>query len=45
MGIANGLKKLRQIGAEKATQSVVLWRGLKNVKPSDTFVKDGGTEV
>jgi hypothetical protein len=39
--IQSGLKKLRP----NDIQSAVLWRGLKNIKPSDKFAKEGGTEV
>ncbi len=47
MLITSGIKKLRAIDAtgDAATQSVVLWRGMKNVRPTDKFVDKGGTEV
>jgi hypothetical protein len=47
MLIASGIKKLRSVHADKdvATQTVVLWRGMKNIKPTDKFAEEGGTEV
>jgi hypothetical protein len=47
MLIASGIRKLRAISAQskEATQTAVLWRGMKNVKATDKFVKSGGTEV
>jgi hypothetical protein len=47
MLITEGIKKLRAIDAhnEKATQGMVLWRGMKNVRPTDSFADKGGTEV
>jgi hypothetical protein len=47
MLIARGIKKLRAIGAdsEDATGTVVLWRGMKNIRPTDSFSTKGGTEV
>jgi hypothetical protein len=47
MLIARGIRKLRAIGAESkgARQTVVLWRGMKNVKATKEFVENGGTEV
>jgi hypothetical protein len=45
--IYKGIRKLRTINAKTdvATQSVVLWRGMHNVLPTDNFAKKGGTEV
>jgi hypothetical protein len=31
--------------SDQATKGMVLWRGLKNVKPTDRFAQKGGTEV
>jgi hypothetical protein len=47
MLIVSGIKKLRAIHSqsEEATQGMVLWRGLKNVRPTDHFAQKGGTEV
>ncbi len=42
--IINGIKKLRSLD-EHSTDTVILWRGLKNCKAKDEFVKYGGTEV
>ncbi len=45
--IASAIKKLRSIGSghEVALSEKVLWRGLKNIKPTDKFTAVGGTEV
>ncbi len=45
--IADGIRKLRRIAPSRsaATQSLSLWRGLKNIKITDRFMKEGGTEV
>jgi hypothetical protein len=45
--IARGIKKLRAIDASgaAATKGMVLWRGMKNVRPTDHFAEMGGTEV
>lgn len=47
MYISNGIKKLRGIHASvtSSQKTQVLWRGLKNVQPSDNFENEGGTEV
>ncbi len=47
MLITSGIKKLRAIDAkgDAATQSMVLWRGMHNVRPTDQFADKGGTEV
>jgi hypothetical protein len=47
MLITSGIKKLRAIDAKgpAATQSKVLWRGMKNIRPKDQFAGEGGTEV
>jgi hypothetical protein len=47
MLIARGIKKLRAIDAQKdeGTETVVLWRGMKNVMATENFIKKGGTEV
>jgi hypothetical protein len=47
MLIIEGIKKLRRISTEneEATQEIVLWRGMKNMRPKDSFVDKGGTEV
>ena len=45
--LAEALRKLRQIGANDmaAVAEMVLWRGMKNLKPSDDFKTRGGTEL
>ncbi len=45
--IAKGIKKLRAVGAadETAIQARVLWRGMRNLLPTDQFSLRGGTEV
>jgi hypothetical protein len=45
--ITRGIKKLRAINAdsEDAVRSKVLWRGMRNVKPTDLFASKGGTEL
>jgi hypothetical protein len=45
--ITSGIKKLRQVKADKASakSTMILWRGLKNIKPTDKFAEEGGTEV
>jgi hypothetical protein len=45
--LAEALRKLRQIGADDmaAVSEMFLWRGLKNLKPSDEFKTRGGTEL
>ena len=45
--LAEALRKLRQIGANDmaAVAEMVLWRGMKNLKPSDEFKTRGGTEL
>jgi hypothetical protein len=47
MMIVSGIKKLRAVNSRsaEATQGMVLWRGLKNIRPTDFFVQKGGTEV
>ncbi len=47
MLITSGIKKLRAIDAKgpAAMQSMVLWRGMKNIRPTDQFAGEGGTEV
>jgi hypothetical protein len=47
MHISKGIKKLRAINADsdEARQGMVLWRGMKNVRPTDKFAEKGGTEV
>jgi hypothetical protein len=47
MFLIEGIKKLRAIDADtdRATTSMVLWRGMKNVRPTDHFAQRGGTEV
>ena len=45
--IVRGLKKLRKFGAsdDTATQTQVLWRGMKNLRITDEFARRGGTEL
>jgi hypothetical protein len=45
--LAEALRKLRQIGAGDmaAVSEMFLWRGMKNIKPSDEFKTLGGTEL
>jgi hypothetical protein len=45
--ITSGIKKLRALNAESAaaTQSKMLWRGLKQRRQTDDFALKGGTEV
>ena len=45
--IVRGLKKLRIVDAssDQATRSMMLWRGMKNVRVTEEFVKRGGTEL
>ncbi len=45
--LAEALRKLRQIGADDmaAVSEMFLWRGMKNLKPSDEFKTRGGTEL
>ena len=45
--IVRGLKKLRKFGAsdDSATQTQVLWRGMKNLRITDEFARRGGTEL
>jgi len=47
MLIGQGIKRLRKIGLEdgSAQKSQVLWRGMKNLRPTDKFAQEGGTEV
>ncbi len=48
MMIAQGIKKLRSanlFNAKDSVKSMVLWRGMKNVRPTDLFAEEGGTEV
>ncbi len=47
MLIVSGIKKLRTVNSKRdeATQGMVLWRGLKNIRPTDRFAQKGGTEV
>ncbi len=47
MMISSGIKKLRGLdaGSLAATQLRVLWRGFKNMKTTDLFAQQGGTEV
>ena len=47
MLIARGIRKLKAVGAndESAIQTQVLFRGMRDVKASDAFVKSGGTEL
>ena len=39
-----GIKKLRALRAESG-EGLILWRGMRNVKISDAFMRDGGTEL
>ncbi len=45
--ITSAIKKLRSIGSgnDVALTEKVLWRGLKDIKPTDRFTSVGGTEV
>jgi hypothetical protein len=45
--ITRGIKKLRALDADSATatQSQMLWRGLKQIRQTDYFAERGGTEV
>ena len=45
--IAEGLKRLRSMGAEAEDAHTVryLWRGMRNLRVTDTFSTDGGTEI
>jgi serine/threonine protein kinase len=45
--IQRGLKKLRALGSNDAAskQTVVLWRGMSDMKLSDDFSSEGGTEL
>jgi hypothetical protein len=45
--ISKGIKKLRAVGAndDAAIQARVLWRGMRNLLPTDQFSQRGGTEV
>lgn len=45
--IAEGLKRLRSVGATASDAHAVryLWRGMRNLQVSDTFVTEGGTEI
>jgi hypothetical protein len=47
MLISRGIKKLRAVDADSAaaTQSMVLWRGMRDIKSTDHFANKGGTEV
>jgi hypothetical protein len=47
MLIIKGIRKLRAIDANSdgAIQSMVLWRGMRLVTPTDKFAEKGGTEV
>lgn len=47
MFITRGIRKLRSIEAHSAdaVKSMVLWRGMRNVKPTDHFAEMGGTEL
>lgn len=39
-----GIKKLRALRAE-SKEGLILWRGMRNVKITDAFMRDGGTEL
>lgn len=45
--IAEGLKRLRSVGAEHADAHAVriLWRGMRNLRVTDQFISEGGTEI
>ena len=45
--IAEGLKRLRTVAAdhENAHKAEDLWRGMRNLRVTDTFSTDGGTEL
>ena len=45
--LAKAIKLLRAVDAHSAAakKPLDLWRGLKNLSTSDTFEKDGGTEI
>eukprot|EP00802_Teleaulax_amphioxeia_P004400 Tamp_04404.p1 GENE.Tamp_04404~~Tamp_04404.p1 ORF type:complete len:613 (+),score=161.16 Tamp_04404:883-2721(+) len=45
--IVRGIKKLRRVDASAAAaiQSLVLWRGVKNVRITKQFLEKGGTEL
>ena len=45
--IADALKKLRGAGGEQAggRANVALWRGMRDMRATDTFLNEGGSEV
>ena len=45
--INEAIKRLRAVGAATAgaQSAVTLWRGMRNLKATSTFLKAGGTEV
>jgi hypothetical protein len=47
MLISKAIKKLRAVNShsDSAREPLVLWRGMKNVRPTDHFATNGGTEV
>jgi len=45
--VVSGLRKLRRVGAktEEATNEMILYRGMKNLRITDEFARKGGTEL
>jgi hypothetical protein len=42
---ASAIKKLRSVRARMQEQEVVVWRGMRSVRVSEAFMRDGGTEL
>ena len=41
---AEGIRKLRALDADSGNAPVDLWRGLRNLRVQNAFIKHGGTE-
>ena len=42
---ASGIKKLRRLNADRASEEITLWRGMCNLEKADDFLARGGTEL
>jgi hypothetical protein len=42
---ADAIKKLRGLRAESAEKNSVVWRGMRNLRVTEAFMKQGGTEL
>jgi hypothetical protein len=41
---SDGIKKLRGLRSGSAERNIVVWRGMRNMRATEAFMRDGGTE-